>query len=214
MDRPVIDANCSSAHEQISARLDGELSAEQSTDLDSHLAGCIDCASLEMSLTKMLRTSRLQPVAAIPDLSTAILARAHPPRTGRRQWIRWSLAAFAGYGVLRSVPVLLFGTEIGADIHVARHLGALNGALFIGLLFAAWRPVRAYGLLPMALALAATLLAGAFADTVTGHTHALKEFHHLIEIVSVTLLWMLAGSPTPGWLPKRHARTAPHFRTA
>lgn len=187
----------------VSARLDDELSPAEVPALDAHLGSCPGCAAFEQRATGLVRAGRLQPSPSVPDLSAAILARAHPPHAGRRQWIRWSLFVVAAYGLVRSVPVLLLGVEIGADVHVARHLGALNAALFTGLLFAAWRPVRAYGLLPMAAALGGTLLAGAVADTVTGHTHALGEFHHFVEMLSVVLLWMLAGSPTPSWFPRR-----------
>ena len=214
MDPTTLDADCALAREFDAARLDGELTATDERRLDEHLHGCASCSSVVARLERSARSARLQSPPTVPDLSPAILARAHPPHPGRRQWVRWSLATLAAYGLLRSVPVLLYGTELGAGIHVARHLGALNAALFIGMLFAAWRPVRAFGLLPMAGALGATLLAGAVADSMTGHTHALTEAHHFVELGSVVLLWMLAGAPLPSWVPRRSPRHRQSLGTA
>jgi predicted anti-sigma-YlaC factor YlaD len=93
--------------------------------------------------------------------------------------------------------MLLFGDAGGIDAHYARHLGAFGAALGIGFAFAAWKPHRAFGLLPFTAALVATTLVSLVADIVSGTRTPLAELIHLAEIVGLTLLWMIAGSP--GW---------------
>jgi len=70
-------------------------------------------------------------------------------------------------------------------------------ALAVGLLYAAWWPLRAFGLLPLVVALLATTLLGAVLDTTDGSRAALDEAVHLIELIGLVSLWMVAGSP--GW---------------
>ena len=78
-------------------------------------------------------------------------------------------------------------------------LVGLLGKVFgpIGFAFAAWKPHRAFGLLPFTAALVATTLVSLVADIVSGTRTLLAELIHLAEIVGLTLLWMIAGSP--GW---------------
>jgi hypothetical protein len=137
-----------------------------------------------------------RPAEAVPDLGPSILAKAHPPNAGRWEWIRTALAVVALTELVLSVPAL-FGVDAGASIHVARHVGSLSAALAVGLLYAAWKPVRAYGLLPIALALAGCLLVTSLVDLASGRVDALGETHHVLDLVAVTLLWALAGWPLP-----------------
>jgi hypothetical protein len=132
----------------------------------------------------------------VPDLAPAILAKAHPPNPGRWEWIRTALAVVALTELVLSVPAL-FGVDAGASVHVARHVGSLSAALAVGLLYAAWKPVRAYGLLPIALALAGCMLITSAIDLANGRVDAIGEAHHVLELVSVALLWALAGWPLP-----------------
>ena len=48
-----------------------------------------------------------------------------------------------------AVPALIFGSDAGLPVHTARHLGSFDVALAVGFLFAAWRPSRIPGLLPV-----------------------------------------------------------------
>jgi hypothetical protein len=83
------------------------------------------------------------------------------------------------------------------ETHAARHLGAFALALAVGLAYVAWRPHRAFGLLPFAMALMVTTLLAAAVDVWTQRSNALAESVHITEMIGVTILWMIAGSP--GW---------------
>jgi hypothetical protein len=132
----------------------------------------------------------------VPDLTTTILARAHPPSLGRGEWTRTALTVVALTQLVLAVPALL-GHDTGATVHLARHIGALTAALSIGYLYAAWRPIRAFGLLPMAVAVAATMLFTAVLDVVQGRVALAGETTHVLDVAALVLLWMLAGRP--GW---------------
>jgi len=188
--------DCRTCREALSAALDGEATPTERAAVDDHLATCDECRAWSADAAQVHRLVRLRPAEAVPDLAPAILARAHPPNAGRGEWIRTALAVVALTELLLSVPAL-FGIDAGASVHVARHVGSLSAALAVGLLYAAWRPVRAYGLLPITLALAGCLLVTSAVDVVNGRVGALGEAHHVLDLVAVALLWALAGWPLP-----------------
>ena len=111
--------------------------------------------------------------------------------------LRLGLVAVAIAQLALAVPSLIYGTDEGAPIHIAHEVGAWDLALAIGFLFAAWRPLRAVGLLPFVAALSAGLLLTAVIDVVHGRAVALTETTHLLELFGTLLLWMLASPRRP-----------------
>jgi predicted anti-sigma-YlaC factor YlaD len=111
--------------------------------------------------------------------------------------MRPALAWVAVVMFVQSIPALILGHTPGADHHMARHLGAFSVALAIGFAYCAWKPHRAFGMLPFTAALVATTIVSAVTDTVTGGSTALSETVHIAEATGLVLLWMIAGSP--GW---------------
>lgn len=108
--------------------------------------------------------------------------------------------ALAWCGLLvaaQSIAPLVFGDADGAPTHVARHVGASSLALAVGFVYIAWRPHRAFGMLPYVGALLAAMAIGAAIDVLGGDRSPLSEAVHLSESVGMVLLWMIAGSP--GW---------------
>jgi predicted anti-sigma-YlaC factor YlaD len=184
----------------VSAVLDGEADVSEQTSATAHLGTCDACRSWHAAARRLHRLTRIRPAEPVPDLTAGIMARAHPPDPGRGEWTRTALAIVALTELVLAVPAL-FGHDTGASVHLARHIGALTGALALGYLYAAWRPVRAYGLLPVAGGLAVTMTVTALVDVAQGRAQALNESGHLLDIAALVLLWMLAGRP--GWALSR-----------
>lgn len=188
---------CEEARELASAAADDELDRDERHRLDVHVSGCDDCAAYVEQLATLSRTLRLRAVAVDPAFPTRVLDRARPPRLGRGGWLRPALAWCGVVIAAQSAPALVLGELDGAATHVARHSGAFALALAIGLVYAAWRPQRAFGLMPLVAALMAATVVGAVLDTVGGDRTPLAEMVHVSEFVGMVLLWMVAGSP--GW---------------
>jgi predicted anti-sigma-YlaC factor YlaD len=200
----VMDAvTCADARRLASAAVDDELTPDEARRLGDHLDGCAACTRYADDLAGLTRRLRLRPVAARDDRTASILARARPPRLGRGGWMRPALAWVGLVVAAQSVGPLVLGDLDGTPTHVARHVGASALALAIGLLYAAWRPVRAFGLLPLVAALFAATVAAAVLDTVAGDRTAVAETIHVAELIGMVLLWLVAGSP--GWERARDA---------
>jgi predicted anti-sigma-YlaC factor YlaD len=188
--------DCDECRLELSAILDGEGSPTRRGAVAEHLADCDACRAWQRSVERLHRRVRVQPADAVPDLGPAILARAHVPDPGRGEWIRTALAVVAVTELVLALPAL-FGHDAGASVHLARHIGSLSIAMAVGYVYAAWRPVRAYGLLPIALALAGCMIVTAVLDITTGRAGAVGEAHHVLDISALILLWALAGRPHP-----------------
>lgn len=203
--------HCRTTREALSARADGEATGDDDALADSHLARCAECRQFASDMERIDRMIRIRPAEPVPSLVASVTARARPARLGRGGWLRPALAWVAAVMLIQSVPALLLGQASGTSPHLARHLGAFGAALAIGFAYAAWRPHRAFGLLPFTAALVATTTVSIVADIVTGSRTPLAELIHVTELAGLALLWMVAGSP--GWRSRRHSqrRRLPHL---
>lgn len=188
----------------LSAHLDHEANDTEAAEALAHLATCAGCSAWWGSTTSINRLLRVRPAERVPDLVGAALARAHPVAVGRWSWVRWALAAVAMIELALALPGLIAGHG-AASVHDARHVGSFGTAIAIGLLYVAWRPARAFGILPIVAALALTMGVAAVVDVAQGRTTGLAEAHHLLEVAGLVLVWTLAGRPLPR--PMRRFRT-------
>lgn len=204
VDRHIVEpSTCADYRELASAAVDDELTADEERRLTAHLDGCAACTEHVERLAVLTRAVRLRPVTVGVDLTERVLVRSRPPRLGRGGWLRPALAWVAIVIAVQSVGPLVLGEVDGVPTHVARHVGASGLALAIGLAYAAWRPTRAFGLLPFVLALFGATVLATVLDTVNGARSAMAEAVHVAELVGMALLWFVAGSP--GWDRLRNA---------
>jgi predicted anti-sigma-YlaC factor YlaD len=201
---------CEECREAVSARLDGELTELGAAGLDVHLLACAECRAFERSAIELHRSLRVRPAEPVPDLTSAILAKApRPDRTPAavapaREWPRYALLAVALTQLIIALPALL-GAASSTTAHASRELSSWDVALGIGLLVAAWQPRRAAGLLPFAAALAAALAVTAVLDAAGGRVPIAREAHHVLDIAGLVVLWVLARTPhAPRTRPKLH----------
>jgi predicted anti-sigma-YlaC factor YlaD len=203
--------DCDAVREALSARLDGEDPGVPDQTVDHHLEGCRACTAWAEELATLHRMVRVREAEPVPDLSAAIVA-AHQPagsraqRTGRAGRLpllgeavsgaRWGLFVVALTKLVLAAPALL-GQDPGATVHVAREIGSFDIALAVGLLVAALQPARAWGLLPLAAALAAVMAGTAVLDVADGRISTVGEAHHLLDLAGVALLWMVAREARP-----------------
>lgn len=189
--------SCDDARELISAAADDALSGDEPALLDVHVRGCRDCTAYQERVTALSRSIRVRAADVDPEFVDAVLARTRPARLGRGGWLRPALAWCGLILTWRSISPLVLGELADTPTHVARHVGASTLALAIGMLYVAWRPHRAAGLLPFVGALFAALFIGATVDVLSGDRSPVSELAHAVEFLGTVVLWMVAGSP--GW---------------
>jgi predicted anti-sigma-YlaC factor YlaD len=198
--------DCDACRLDVSARLDGEPTAATADELDAHLRSCQRCRALAEGAAEL--APRLAPLAAsaAPSRSVELLtAMAEARRTAGRRLdaVRLALLVVAGIQLGLALPGLLFGDAVAGMAahhvgHVTRHLGAWDVALAVGFVVAAVQPVRALGLLPMAVALAACMAVAAVLDVVGGSATLFGESMHALQLTGLALLWALSrATPRP-----------------
>ena len=106
------------------------------------------------------------------------------------------LACLGATQMLVTATVLLWGDGGDTPAHLLHELGAWDIALAVGFLFAAWRPARAWGMLPLVGALVASLMLMTAFDIAEGNAAATAEAAHALELVGLAVLWRLAR-PAP-----------------
>jgi len=196
---------CERIREDLSARLDGEATSFTDGVVTAHLGSCSACTAWWRAV-QALPTTMGTP--ATPDLTASILTevRADEAQRGasrtRALSTRWALAVLSVVQLAVSGPVLLFGHDHTAPIHIAHEVGSFDAALAIGLLLAAIRPRLAAGMLPLVAAITGLLLITAASDVVTGRTLATSEAPHLLDLLGLLLMTRLAAV-SGGWTPPR-----------
>jgi predicted anti-sigma-YlaC factor YlaD len=193
---------CRHVREAVSAVLDGEDSPLDAGVIESHLASCTDCRAYAVQARTLHRSLRMSAAPAVPDLTPSILAAIDASHRsaaadGRDLALRLALVVLAVAQIAIGIPALL-GADSGVPVHDARHLGSFGLALAVGFLFAAWRPDRIGGLLPVVAALVACLLGTSFLDIASGRTAVVSEVGHVTEIVGLVVCWLLARPASLG----------------
>ena len=199
--------DCERCREAISARLDGH--DDEGPEVDEHLATCLACQAWRADAVALAHRLDLHVAQPVPDRSSAILAAMAAELAADEQEARdesllpWrvGLVALGIVELLLAVPALVAGQEAGAGVHVAREMGSFDVALAVGFLVAAWRPARAWGMVPLVAVLAGCLAVTSGVDIAEGRASFTGETLHLTHLVGLVMLWALAHAyrrPLPG----------------
>lgn len=183
---------CRDVREALSAAYDAEAAALPPAAVDRHLDGCPTCRRFEADLAPVARRLRLSG-AAVPDLTDPIVTAVAEERLlapDRRHRELRALVAVAGLVQLAVAVPSLF-VLVAGEQHLLRETGALQLAVGVGLLFAAWQPRRAAGVLPVATVVVVATALGAASDIATGAVTLVGELSHLAEVVGLVALWRL-----------------------
>lgn len=183
------ERTCEQWQEAISAAIDGEDGDIDPVLVQAHLVSCRRCQQFRADAEQLRRLSRVRPATPVPDLSGRIVKTLRASdRDGAWLYVRAALVIVAVQILALSVRELLRVP----DGHEGRHVFSFSLTYAVALVLVAWRPARARTVLPIAAALAVSLLFTAVVDTVRGNTAWLGEFLHLPEFISVPLVWLLA----------------------
>jgi predicted anti-sigma-YlaC factor YlaD len=192
-DLPRPASACSPVREAISAHLDDEPAAVDAAEVARHLDGCAACQRFEAALPRINRRVTVGAADAVPDLTAPIIVALAADREAvgdRRVRDLRVLVALAGAVHLALALPVLVGLA-GPLAHVGRDLAAFELALGAGLLFAAWQPRRAAGVLPVAAVAAVIATVAGLVDLAAGQATVLGELTHLTELIGVVALWAL-----------------------
>jgi predicted anti-sigma-YlaC factor YlaD len=199
------DMRCTRFREAISARLDGEDPGLPTEAIDAHLAECPPCrswASAAASPALRAVASPGDPVAVDPALLAQLVrptAAAEPAHRWLISTIEWRmmLAVIALAQVVLAWPGV-FLDDGHASIHLAHELTAWDMGLAVGFLFVAWRPARAWGMLPLVAVLVAAMVVTSGVDLGSGHALLGREAVHTLALAGLGCLWALARrAPRP-----------------
>lgn len=209
--------DCEGARIAISALLDSEQPGVEHQQLERHLAACEACRRWREDAHAVTRRFRLAPVD-VPAPREELLGSTRAARS-RWSWpeaatlTRLALLLVAVGQISITVPVLIFGSDHDAPIHVAHEMGAFDLALAIGFLAAAWRPSKARGMSTIVGAAALVLILTAVIDLAVGRTSPGDEAPHLLAVAGWLLLRRLSAFtpapieelelPMPAWLAER-----------
>jgi predicted anti-sigma-YlaC factor YlaD len=190
---------CQTARTAVSARLDGEDPGVDPRALDDHLERCVACHAFARDAASLHREARLARAPDVPDLTAPILTAigSHGRRSAHEGALRITLVVVALVQLAVAVPALVLGDDAGTSVHAARHIGSFDLALAVGFLFAAWRPSRVAGLIPVVAALVACLVGTSVLDVLDGQAGAVTEFQHIIDVAGLAAVWLLAHPLRP-----------------
>lgn len=173
-----------------------------SGDVEDHVAACPACRQWREG-AHQLRRATLHSVAE--SETDQIGVPRLPRRFALHRWIRFALA-WAGVLLIVWNIVEMFSTGSGSAVHLDRHQAAFDVALGLAFLFVAWRPDRAYGMVPFAVTFTLALSVSAVIDVINGESTLLRESAHSIEILGLVLLWVLGAAVGPGSSRRRPMR--------
>lgn len=187
----LIGMECAKCRELMSARQDGE--SVDVASIDSHLEGCAECRDWLERSHRLARTR----LGLVDRDQAAVKLGDRPPGFVLNRWLRIMLGWVGAILVVWNSAGVFEAADTGA-VHLARHQSAFAVALGVAFLYVAWRPERAYGLVPFSVTFALAVALVAVMDLVTQSTEVSRESLHFLELAGLVILWTLGVRVGPG----------------
>ena len=182
---------CIAARAVLSAQLDQEAEPDEARVANTHLGQCADCSRWWNSIGSVTRALRIRPAEQIPDIATLALAQSrHRPRRSF-QLIRLGLALLASVELVFAISGVVAGRS-ASPIHDTQHIGAFGAAVAGALLFVAWRPGSAHGLMPLVYALGLAIPTFATVEVINSNLSIGDGVHHLVQMCGLSMVWFLS----------------------
>lgn len=181
--------------------LDTDLSPRKQARVDAHLAGCDACSAWYDAAAGIGRRARMRQPQVTGDTTEEIL-RTHSRIKGAvRASVTFTRLGLVAIGLVQIY--LTLPDFFNSHLHEGHHVGVFDLALGVSMLFAAWRPARAVGMMPFLLVLGAGLLVTSGMDIHSGETPALSEAPHALVLLELGLIWHLQRFGVPRIRPPR-----------
>lgn len=206
MTRETTDPACTDARQWLSAFRDRE--AMPDSPARAHLDTCPGCTSWEQSLDGLTRRLVVRRASA-PDVTAAALVAWSQQPTAHVGELLAGRIALALAGVVGMVLAALTLVQRGVGVHLSQDLAAMEAALAVGFLLAAWRPHR-YGraMLPVSAVAGVLTLLGTTSDVAGTAANLLAEASHLPVLLGLGGLFLLLDAASGG----RRGRMTGHGR--
>ena len=191
--------DCERAREALSALADGEDPGAEPAAVAAHVASCDACAAWGQALRGRPVTMSLPTEPGDHVLADVLSAMSRQRAADEQRRVRRALAPWRIGLVMAAVvqPLLVLPSLVSAQwlghAHDAREIGSWHLALAVGFVFAAWRPARAWGMLPLVAALVGALVVTAVVDTANGHVGWARELAHVVDVIGLACLWALSA---------------------
>ena len=182
--------DCEKCREAISAEIDGE--RVDVAAVQAHLELCDDCRAWQERSHRLVRRA-----LAVVDERPKIVVDQRPAGFMVNRWLRVMLAWTGLVLVIWNLPGV-FNAVDGGSIHPARHQSAFAVALGVAFLYVAWRPDRAYGMVPFSVTFTLAVAVVAVVDLVSGSATTTRESLHFLELAGLVMLWILGVRVGPG----------------
>ncbi len=211
--------DCDRYREELSARMDGELTLLPAGQIDDHVEDCPACRDWAAAAVALTRRLRVREVSAGADLSGPILRAAEAARPapvpGRAGALLRADLGLVGFGQLALGLAQLFGSAhegmamapVTAVDHLFNESTAWNIAVAIGLLAAAVWPRLARGFLPALGVFVLVLTIVSITDITSRQVTAARLGTHIFLVIGLLLLFLVdrtARQPLPAGVD--HAR--------
>ena len=209
---------CPTFRTAASARMDGEPLGMSQRALDTHLAGCAECAAWSDAAALVTRRARLAAAPPVPDLTLAVLEALPGELPGAAAAARTRLVTTALRLALLAVGVAQAGLAwpslasgagaMSAPVHMAHETGAWNLAVAVALVAVAAAPRLAAGTLAFLGSFVAFLAPVTLADLADGRVQLDRALAHLLLLAGTALVAVVA------WRGRQRRERRVHRRVA